>query len=212
MSLVSLEVGDFPHCTGVPNKAAHTHPAQGWFFLGEHPQAHGQLFSICPKFLSRHSVSRTSSTPAEAKKMSPGHPALVRKLARAASFVMSTNQSEKLKTLGRFIHPCTKEGAKLPDSSHSLRTREHRGSQLSPSKQKAAGYANFLWQPDVSFRKAGDLTVLCHSSVLGRLPKPLCALPGRGSRPPRGTKGWGDNPASGCCLSPWQQTLPKNPS
>ena len=197
-----------PHYICFLSKAAHTPPAQGWVFLGGHPQVHSHLFSIFPKFPTRPSVSRTSSAPAEAKQMSPGHPAHVRKLAQAASFVISTNQSEKLKTLDRFLHPCTKKGAKLPDSGRSPRTREHSESQLSPSEQKAAGYGNFPWQPDMPFTKAGELTAFCHSSVLGQLPKPLCAAPGRGSRPPGGTKSWGTAPASGCSRSPWQQTLP----
>lgn len=99
--------------------------------------------------------------------MSPGHPTHVRKLARAASFVMSTNQSGKLKTLDRCLfHPCKKEGAKLPDSGRGLRTRRHSGSQTSPSEHKAAGYGNFPWQPDMPFTKAGELTAFCHSSVL----------------------------------------------
>lgn len=141
--------------------------------------------------------------------MSPGHPTHVRKLARAAGFVMSTSQSGKLKTLDRCLfHPCKKEGAKLPDSGRSLRTRRHSGSQTSPSEHKAAGYGNFPWQPDMPFTKAGELTAFCHSSVLGQFPKALCAAPGGGSRPPRGTKGWGTAPASGWCRSPWQQTLP----
>lgn len=99
--------------------------------------------------------------------MSPGHPTHVRKLARAASFVMSTNQSGKPKTLDRCLfHPCKKEGAKLPDSGRGLRTRRHSGSQTSPSEHKAAGYGNFPWQPDMPFTKAGELTAFCHSSVL----------------------------------------------
>lgn len=144
--------------------------------------------------------------------MSPGHPTHVRKLAQAASFVMSTEQSEKLKTLDRcLLHPCIKEGAKLPDSGRSLRTRRHSRSQTSPREHKAAGYGNFPWQPDMPFTKAGELTAFCHSSVLGQFPKALCALPGGGSRPPRGTKGRGQPRLQAGAALLGSRLFPENP-
>lgn len=213
LSLVSLGFSAFSTLHFLPKQGGSLNPLiLDWVFLGGHPQAQSHLFRIFPKFLTKPSVSRTSSAPAEAKQMSPGHPTHVRKLAQAASFVMSTDQSEKLKTLDRcLLHPCIKEGAKLPDSGRSLRTRRHSRSQTSPREHKAAGYGNFPWQPDMPFTKAGELTAFCHSSVLGQFPKALCALPGGGSRPPRGTKGWGQPRLQAGATLLGSRLFPENP-
>lgn len=107
------------------------------------------------------------------------------------------NQSEKLKTLDSFLHPCTKEGAKLPDSGHSPRTREHSGSQPSPTEQEAAGYGNFPWQPDMPRTKAGELN--CVLPLLSFGPAPKASLCRIGQRKPttQMNKGLGDSPGFG---------------
>lgn len=188
------------------------------FFLSKqltHPLALGLSWrsssSSEPSFQNLPQVSdqpfclQNNSAPAEAKQMSPGHPTHVRKLAQAASFVRSTNQSEKLKTLERcLLHPCVKEGAELPDSGRSLGTRRHSRSQTSPREHKAAGYGNFPWHPDMPLTKAGELSAFCHSSVLGQFPKALCVEEADHPEEQRA----GTAPAAGWCRSPWQQTLP----
>lgn len=79
--LVSLGVVAFPTLHLLPEQGSSYTPCQGLGLSWRAPSSPQPSFQHFPKFPTRPSVSRTSSAPAEKKKMSPGHPTHVRKLA-----------------------------------------------------------------------------------------------------------------------------------
>lgn len=99
-----------PHYICFPSKAAHAAPApRARHFLED------TLPPTAPGFQSKLSPSRSKANAQNTH---------IKTLAHAASFVLSMNQPEKLKTLDCcLLHLGTKEGANLP--ACSLRTRKH---------------------------------------------------------------------------------------